>query len=220
MKLGTVPRQQADTRDLLWSASASAPLPPGRMIKADPVRDQGPLSSCTAFAALAAAGALELSPLYVYRKTTGKYSEPPEDGGAYVRDAIKSVMKGAPVEAAWPYSTTPWNASTPVPDPPLVKPIGGYRSLTVGNIKQSIVEGRPVVFAYDCDESIMHTKVRFVKPTGPTSFSHAMAIMGYSKDMYYVQNSWGTKWGVGGFAWMPLVLLQKYGRDFWSIMRA
>ena len=44
---------------------------------------------------------------------------------------------------------------------------------------------------------------------------HAYALVGFNRTGFVVQNSWGEKWGNGGFAVLPYEEWVKYGADAW-----
>ncbi len=46
---------------------------------------------------------------------------------------------------------------------------------------------------------------------------HAFAIVGYTREGFIVQNSWGTKWAASGFALLPYDEWTKHGTDAWVV---
>jgi hypothetical protein len=46
---------------------------------------------------------------------------------------------------------------------------------------------------------------------------HAVAIVGYTRDGFIIQNSWGTKWGKGGFAVLPYEDWLLHASDCWVV---
>jgi hypothetical protein len=44
---------------------------------------------------------------------------------------------------------------------------------------------------------------------------HAFALVGYNPRGFVVQNSWGSRWGAGGFAMLPYEEWVKHGSDAW-----
>jgi C1A family cysteine protease len=52
---------------------------------------------------------------------------------------------------------------------------------------------------------------------------HAVMAVGYDAQgqRFLVRNSWGARWGKGGYFWMPYAYLQdrNLSDDFWTIRR-
>ncbi|MES2881840.1 MAG: C1 family peptidase [Bacteroidota bacterium] len=46
---------------------------------------------------------------------------------------------------------------------------------------------------------------------------HAIAIVGYTKDGFIIQNSWGEDWGAGGFALLPYEDWTLHAADCWTV---
>lgn len=49
------------------------------------------------------------------------------------------------------------------------------------------------------------------------SGGHAFALVGYNERGFVVQNSWGPKWGCGGFALLPYSDWVQFGDDAWAV---
>jgi len=97
-------------------------------------------------------------------------------------------------------------------------PIGGYvtlfsredkqkPALITRIVKKSLTEGKPVVIGMNTPNSFIEAK-NIWKPTeSPGRFygGHAMCVIGYDDDKgaFEIINSWGRKWGNGGFIWIP-----------------
>ncbi|MCL2277255.1 MAG: C1 family peptidase [Treponema sp.] len=99
-------------------------------------------------------------------------------------------------------------------------PIGGYYTLFSRNesqkqplmlrvIKRSLSEGNPVIIAMNTPDSFIDTKDVWEPWENPDYFyyAHAMCVVGYDDNLYggsfEVLNSWGRKWGNGGYIWIP-----------------
>jgi hypothetical protein len=126
-----------------------------------------------------------------------------------------------------PLSTVPYTCGGSITDSALLKalefPITDYQTLfsadvvdrdvRVKSVKKSLAEGYPVVLGFTVAKS-------FYKPTGgiwrpqPTDAGatgqhgrHAMVVVGYDDNYqggcFHILNSWGTKWGSGGYIWVP-----------------
>jgi hypothetical protein len=97
-------------------------------------------------------------------------------------------------------------------------PIGGYvtlfsredrqkPALVTRIVKKSIAEGKPVVIGMNTPDSFIEAKNVWEPTEHPDRFygGHAMCVVGYDDDRggFEVINSWGRKWGNGGFLWIP-----------------
>ena len=74
-------------------------------------------------------------------------------------------------------------------------------------VKAQLAEGRPVIFAISYAPSFQRHRGAGTYDsleTGPGSHGHAMLVVGHddAREAFRVQNSHGTSWGDGGFAWM------------------
>lgn len=52
---------------------------------------------------------------------------------------------------------------------------------------------------------------------GRADGGHAVAIVGYTRDGFIIQNSWGTTWGAGGFALLPYEDYMLHATDVWAV---
>ena len=89
------------------------------------------------------------------------------------------------------------------------------------------VAGYPFVFGFTVYESFESQQVAasgnvpMPSPTEHALGGHAVFCAGYDDktQMFAVRNSWGTKWGKGGYCRMPYAYLTNdhLARDFWTI---
>lgn len=84
--------------------------------------------------------------------------------------------------------------------------ISGFTDLSsatdrVAAVKSAIASGMPVVVGLRLKDSIypLSASNDIYPDTGAVVGGHEVTIVGYSKDYVTVQNSWGPKWGKGGF---------------------
>jgi C1A family cysteine protease len=97
-------------------------------------------------------------------------------------------------------------------------PIGGYvtlfsredrqkPALITRIVKKSLSEGKPVVIGMNTPDSFIEAKNIWEPAESPEYFygGHAMCVVGYDDDKgaFEIINSWGRKWGNGGFIWIP-----------------
>lgn len=205
-----------------------------------PIEDQGNLGSCTG---QAVAGAIELlnkrnkkqtdvSRLYIYyfeRLILGTVNY---DSGAYIRDGIKATNKyGAPLERLWPYNISQFRT----PPTRLALEDGSRRKVTryerIANFDgcmNALARGYPVIFGFLVYSSFLSSAV---SRTGRMPYpnvrresllgGHAVLLVGYDikKQVFIVRNSWGSRWGDGGYFYMPfdVVKNQNMSFDFWAI---
>lgn len=244
-----------DQRDLIYATPhpvalalpSKVDLRPG----CPPVYDQGQLSSCTANAI---AGAIEFdqiklklakfipSRLFIYYNERDMEHDVDSDGGAQIRDGIKSVAKqGVCPETMWPYSDQNTGKEKGAeylfqtkPSPPCYAAakknmVKLYQRLTpiLNTLKGCLASGYPFVLGitvYESFEGEAVAKTGIVpmpKPKEKTVGGHAVLAVGYddAKQQFIVRNSWGPKWGLKGYFMIPYGYLtnSNLADDFWTI---
>lgn len=211
-----------------------------------PVYDQGAIGSCTAQAvsgalwftafeqAVGAKFPASPSRLFVYWWTRYIEGNVTRDSGASLRGTMKSIVRyGYPNESVWPYITDkfkqkPNKAAISEAAKRLMK-TAYYASVrqTEFDIKGALVSQNPVVFGFSVFESFESAEVArtgvvpIPRPTEQMLGGHAVALVGYddARRAFLVRNSWGAKWGMAGYCWMPyaMVLDSAHAADFWTI---
>jgi hypothetical protein len=114
-------------------------------------------------------------------------------------------------------------------------PIGGFVTLYAYNenienkirterVKKSLSEGKPVIIGMVCPPSFSLAKdvwKPIESPTGEYS-GHAMCVVGYDDTKYggafEIQNSWGTKWGNGGYIWITYDVFNQFAYHAYEII--
>jgi C1A family cysteine protease len=235
-----------DHRDFMYAAPVEnvAALPASVDLRPNcpkEVYDQGQLGSCTANAI---AGALEFdqikqalktftpSRLFIYYNERAIEHTVGTDGGAQIRDGIKSVGQiGACPETDWPYDITKFAEKPPVPaftDAPLGKAVQYQRVPQVLNqMKGCLASGYPFVFGFTVYESFESDQVAKtgVAPMPAANEQvlggHAVLAVGYddNSQRFLVRNSWGPGWGMGGYFTLPYTYLgdANLSDDFWTV---
>ena len=114
-------------------------------------------------------------------------------GGAYYRVMHRQIrdMHAALNEAGILYMTLMVHAGWDTPGPDTV-PISYVEH---GNVRQR--------------------NLPIIKRKGTASDGHAVAIVGYTRDGFIIQNSWGPSWGANGFALLPYEDFLLHATDVW-----
>jgi C1A family cysteine protease len=104
-------------------------------------------------------------------------------------------------------------------------PIGGYVTLfsredrqkpafVTRTVKKSLAEGKPVVIGMNTPNSFYEAKNIWEPTENPGVFygGHALCVVGYDDDRgaFEIINSWGRKWGNGGFIWVPYKVFEDF----------
>ena len=235
-----------DHRDHLYSAPhlTDAGLPSNVDLRPQcpAVYDQGQLGSCTANAI---GGAFEFdqmkqklphvwrpSRLMIYYNERVMEGDVSTDGGAQIRDGIKTVVtEGVCSEDLWPYDITKFADAPPANAVAnAVKHLATEYSSVMQNIMQikgCLASGYPVVFGftvYDSFESQEVASSGVLNMPGNTEQvvgGHAVLCVGYDdpSQRVIVRNSWGSSWGQAGYFTMPYAYITdaNLASDLWTI---
>jgi C1A family cysteine protease len=235
-----------DQRDHLFAVAAhvAAKLPAKVDLrpKCAPVIDQGKLGSCTAnalanahlFCQLAQPGGADALPsrLFLYYNERALHGTEKTDSGAQIRDGIKVLAKlGDAPESLWPYDIAKFAQKPPAK---VYQSALGHQAVTyqrvtqsLSQIKGALASGFPIAFGFTVYESFQSATVAKsgVAPMPAASErvlgGHAVLAVGYddAKQVFRVQNSWGTGWGQKGFFTLPYAYLasKELAGDFWTI---
>jgi hypothetical protein len=82
-------------------------------------------------------------------------------------------------------------------------------ALITRSVKKSLTEGKPVIIGMNTPDSFLEARNVWVPRESPRNYygGHAMCVVGYDDDKnggaFEILNSWGRKWGNGGFIWVP-----------------
>jgi C1A family cysteine protease len=228
-----------DQRDKIYSAPriTTAPSSVSLLQYCAPVENQTTTSSCTAHGLVGNLEMLEkknntnfydISRLFVYYNTRMLSGIEDNDGGAYIRDGIKSLVKyGYCSEKLWKYEENKVNEK---PDRKsyneakrhLIKEYS--RILNINDIIKCIASGYPVVFGISLYESFESEKVSktekisIPKTNESVIGRHCMLIVGYDMEtkLFIVRNSWGTGWGNKRYCEIPFEYMEQ-ADDMWTI---
>lgn len=225
-------RQPVDLRDIhLHNAQAMTKRLPAQgtttKLAKPAIRNQGQVGSCTNNAGAAALAFLYMtltktstdplfSRLFGYYWTRFIEGTPEsEDSGCSVRDVFKAYTKyGLCLEKTWPYDEQKFSVK------PTVQAIAEgvkylatmyYACVTLQAIKQSISDGYPVIFGFDCFESLESEEtaktglIPMPEETEASIGGHCMYADTYDDNSQEISgnNSWGEDWGIGGRFRLP-----------------
>jgi uncharacterized tellurite resistance protein B-like protein len=191
------------------------------------VEDQSKLSSCVANAVVGAYEylarryhgdeSIDVSRLFVYYNARVRRGRETIDKGIWIADAIESLREhGACSEETWPYEPELVNER---PDEDAYEEASQFlvddmlRVETKLEVwRQALAEGYPIIFAIKLFNSFGQQKKRGMVSMPVKSEAeraehgnHAMLCVGYSDTdkMFIVRNSWGERWGDGGYCYIP-----------------
>jgi C1A family cysteine protease len=205
-----------------------------------PIEDQGKLGSCTG---QAIAGAIELlnkrngkhrdiSRLFIYYYERLLLGTVNYDSGAYIRDGIKATNHyGASLESLWPHDIRKFRQEpiTEAKNDALNRKVTRYERVNdFDGCIDALTNGYPIVMGFHVYTSFMSATVA---RTGNMPYpntrrerllgGHAVLLVGYDKrkKVFIARNSWGTRWGVKGYFYMPfnVVTNTSMSSDYWII---
>jgi C1A family cysteine protease len=153
------------------------------------------------------------------------------DDGVYIRDAIKAVARhGDCPEHLWPYIEKKFATRPPSRcyDSALkYKAVQYYRiHRRLDDFRACLASGYPFVFGFTAHEKFKDVVKRTGRLEMPSKGEkvigkHAVLAVGYddAPGRLIVRNSWGSKFGLGGYFTMPYGYLQKedLSADFWTV---
>jgi C1A family cysteine protease len=198
-----------------------------------PVRDQGQRGTCVAFAVTAAhevsraVGAVvseDLSEEALFwgcKVIDGNWS----NGTRFSSAATAISATGQPIEAVWPYvpGRTPGRHYDPPsqPDANWNKEDLGQASISIAAVRAELDAGRPVVLGLSVFDELFRpsAKGRIAVPSSnrPRRGRHAVLAVGHDATALLIRNSWGTTWGLGGYAWLSNGYAEHHVHEAWVI---
>jgi C1A family cysteine protease len=239
-------RDLPDARDSKYAAPLSK-FPkglPGSVdlrSKCPPVYTQGKLESCTANAVAAAIefdqikqGARRFVPsrLFIYYNTRAIGNTIAQNAPTRPRDGVKSVAKqGAPAERVWPYEVAKFakQPSKSAYDKAKQNIVTSYSAVArdITQMRGCLADGYPFVLGFAAYASFEGPAVKAsgilaMPASGEKKMGdHVVLAVGYddAKKSFIMRNSWGPRWGLKGYFWMPYGYLQDkhLTADFWTL---
>jgi C1A family cysteine protease len=205
------------------------------------VYSQKSLNSCSANA-IAAAVEFDLmkekqervifpSRLFLFYNSRAMERTERSDNGVYIRDAIKALARhGDCPESLWPYVEKKF--ATRPPKKCYEKALK-YRAVkyyrihrNLDDLRACLVSGYPFVFGFSAHEKFRDVvkksgRLEMPSPREGVIGKHAVLAVGYedADRRLIVRNSWGPKFGLGGYFTMPYeyILNEELSADFWTI---
>lgn len=206
------------------------------------VEDQGSYNSCTAFAT----GALvqyylsqkkdlvlwkdfKFSEAYQWYFARLKIGSQNKNEGVSLRDCFKVIQQsGFTQKDDWDFK----NGAYTYPNVKAriaaafyklyLKELPKYYAINdIEEIKNVLSNDRVVVFGISVTESFeLLNKNNQVWTTfdGSPLGRHALLVVGYDDKNFLVRNSWGTSWGVNGYAYIPFDIFKTYAFDMWTLL--
>lgn len=168
----------------------------------------------------------DLSEQWIYHKAK-EIDDWPDQEGTSIRHALKIVNKdGVPTEKGWPYSdmiigkpefwaysTAKWNRNK-----------NYYRINNIDELRNSLLNIGPCIIGIPVfDEFLYPRRGWYVgHPENPSRNygGHAICVVGFNEERnsnkkFIIKNSWGEKWGTGGYASITYSYLEDFMLDAW-----
>ncbi len=202
------------------------------------VRIQGPRPLCVSFAVTttheaarsllgvaAPTDALAVEPLWQHCVAAGSGDD---RGTTIPQTADALVTRGQPLEVHWPYDDTLGPGTQP--DPPGTGTVDWHGADMVDVplahdgvedlIEVALAAGFPVVLLAELTHEFEYPdadgEIAIPPINSPLGDYHAVVAVGAatapdgSTRRLLIRNSWGPRWGVGGYGWMPLHYLSAF----------
>lgn len=178
-----------------------------------------------------------LSRLFVYYNARYMIGMVEIDSGAYIRDAIKSVVnQGVGPETEWPYNVTKFAVRAPIEVyqhafKHLVTEYRAINNTSLADMKGCLASGYPFIFGFCIYSSFFTSPLRTTGIVKMPDVSkeefvggHAVCCVGYddNKQCFLIRNSWGTGFGLKGYFWLPYAYINDpyLADDFWTMTKA
>jgi C1A family cysteine protease len=211
------------------------------------IDDQGPINSSAAQACVdlvqyfdrrALGRTVRLSKLFVCQSTQRLIGST-GNGGIDLRSTLKAITSfGIPYEQHWPYDVDKVNDE---PAAFLYAFAERFRSIrylrldirnqtgpeTLAVVKSFLDAGFPSAFGFSVPTSISRDGDIPYRPTFDTiQGGQAVIAVGYAdehisgtKGALRIRNSWGSRWGDGGYGWLPYAYVEEQlAADFWTVI--
>jgi C1A family cysteine protease len=193
--------------------------------------------------------AIDASRLFIY-KATRDLTGSTGDSGAFLRTTMEALaVFGAPPEQYWPYDGSPAASNGRLDLEPSafcyafarsfesvkyfrLDPAAAPPGQVLANIRSHLAAGLPSMFGFPAYDEYMNAgadgKVAFPAPKSQLAGGHANVAVGYDDHLaigpdigaLLVRNSWGTSWGMQGYAWLSYkYVTQSLAADWWTVLK-
>ncbi len=201
-----------------------------------PIKDQGKLGTCAAFAGIGAKEyydgkeyntTMDLSEYYLYYYAKKLDGMPKEEGTTLEAIAYALMLYGASEEKLYPYNPNKYPE-----DPPSQEAeknakkyiIKQYYSLeNVEDIKKALYQNGAVFIGILVCENFLNPVNGFIPiPEGYVLGGHGMCVAGFDDNMkdpwghkgcFIVKNSWGSDWGDNGYCYISYDYINWWSSD-------
>ncbi len=193
----------------------------------------------------------DASRLFLYKATRNLSHWTGDTGAFLRTTMGAMVLFGVPPEEYWPYTIADFDKEPPAfcyafalnyqalsyyrLDPP-----GTTKGVLLNRIKTNLAAGLPSMFGFTVYSSISQAaasgKIPFPTAGEKIAGGHAIVAVGYDDSIkvkntnakgiettgaLLIRNSWGSGWGIGGYAWLPYeYVLKGLAIDWWSLIKA
>jgi C1A family cysteine protease len=191
--------------------------------------NQGSLGSCTANASCQYYGFLLKKPftpfsrLFQYWNTRNLMGKVQVDSGASVKDTVKIMCSvGICLETHWPYTISKFKLKPPITAYNAIQRLPKGSSyvtvpVTPTQWQSALLSGHPIIFGmhvFQQFESVTTSTrgiISYPTPNERYLGGHCMLCTGYNSttNSFEVLNSWGVRWGSGGYCYLPFEYLTK-----------
>jgi C1A family cysteine protease len=151
-------------------------------------------------------------------------------GATTLRDACAILLNvGVCREALWPYGadTLLMKPSEEAYAEAIKHKLTAFYGLEFGyQLKHCLAAGFPFMLGFRVRSSLMSEEVADTgnynpAPNDSVEGGHAVLCVGYddTKSQYLIRNSWGDKWGMGGYFTMPYNVMEFDADDYYTLRR-
>ena len=187
------------------------------------------------------------SRLFIY-KVTRDLAGVTGDTGAFLRTTMETLaLFGAPPESVWPYNGAAagfnqlfdleptafcyaYGKNYAAVQPFRLDPFGVNPATVLSNIKAALAGDLPAIFGFPTYQEFDDSTgdVPYPVPGHESTGGHAIVAVGYDDThsiggqfgALIVRNSWGSDWGLNGYAYMSYqYVLQGLAVDWWTMFK-
>ena len=228
---------------MLTRVSPALPLAVDLSANCGPIKNQGDLGSCTGHAFASALEWIFrayfkkqpiLSPLYVYAEELIADGDFPDDDGSDGETGCNVVIaNGACEDSLYPDASQTIQQPTPAMNTNAAQyRMGAYHGLLGSVVAQSVLGDKvpwPVEIGFTVDDNFQSDDVAangIYVPSGTSiNEGHEVLLVGYDlaptptfrpaacPPAFKCQNSWGADWGLDGYFWMAVSVLDASDTD-------